>query len=427
MTNFHGLSEVPPLMDTGSQACVGVPSAPRVTEAPPPGRAASTAAGDWLASAAASAGLSRSKPADARPTACRLKPPTKMSPPLLRAATTPALSAPPPRKKLSSMKGCTCAAVGALKLLVGYSAFSDARQALTCGSTAATVSAAFSASADGAVAVTVAVPPLVAGSATWPRRVLLAISVTVATGLPLLAGVTRILSSRASKPVPSAWKAPFSTSVPAALRSFTSRATSLTAVASRLPVVASFRAATQAAGAVLPLGAQASTRLPPPATPAAAETTRSVSGVRFTVCPAAVATELRNTCLPPAVPTTCSRNGAVRPLTSTVKAPVLALVATAVPILPVASITTTEPATAAPVAAVPVRLRAAGGAGGSATGSAPSDPPPQAVIARATGSRQNRRWWRTGDRRTGEQATGIERLQTGMGLAVRRPERPVRP
>ena len=103
-------------------------------------------------------------------------------------------------------------------------------------------------------------------------------------------------------PVPLASNFPVKGLVPAKLRGAIMLMTACVALASLAGVEADVRADRQAVGTTLATGAQRLVSELPPGCPAAVETIRSVSGVMFTVCPDAVAIELRLTCLPPTVP-----------------------------------------------------------------------------------------------------------------------------
>src|SRR5487761_2015530 len=167
-------------------------------------------------------------------------------------------------------------------------------------------------------------PPAMPGMVTVPKTPDApgtAIRVTVAIAPCTDAGATRSASSKASMPLPFAVNAPFSK------LGLATPATEEAALVIMLvmAVTAAFRLAVFAAlfsALMHPAcgvgGAHRLTNAAPPGCPAAVETIKSVSGVMLTVCPAAVATEVKFTTLPPAVPVTVNTNGGTPLATLTV-------------------------------------------------------------------------------------------------------------
>lgn len=135
-----------------------------------------------------------------------------------KAATMSALPISTPTEKELSKNSPTREAAGAVKLVVGYKALKVSRQARISLNAVPDASAKVTSCVDGGVAVGVALPPALAGKATCPIVVLVAIKVTVAVSPKFNAGDTRILSRSASIPVPLAVKLPVIGSVPAVFK-----------------------------------------------------------------------------------------------------------------------------------------------------------------------------------------------------------------
>lgn len=210
----------------------------------------------------------------------------------------------------------------------------------------------------GVVELVVAALFSLAGSATWPKVVLVAIRVMVAVSPTFNAGLTVILSSRPSMPLPSALNASVKGLVLLLLSGAIICATAVMAWLRLLPLVALASVSRQSWVIWLLTGVQVLTRVFALGALAAVDTIKSVSGVMLTVCPTLVAIELSATCFPLAVPLMVNTKGAVMPSTFTTKLPSPVVVAGG-DILPLISIAYTVPLIAVPVAAVPDRVAGA--------------------------------------------------------------------